>query len=192
MPIPAATGFKAKCRGAAAVALVLSGQLVLTSIAEAQTARPAAAEPPPAAALAPHGSAEVPQAAPAALPPSHRPGLIDQLGTWLRDSAEGVSSGLKGTQQRIQDINKGTVDALTSIPVAGFATGRALCPRSANGAPDCYAATDKLCKDRGYTTGRSLDTESAETCNPRIYLPGYQRKEGDCRIDTFVTRAACQ
>ncbi len=99
---------------------------------------------------------------------------------------------MKDTQQRIQDINKGTLDTLTNIPVAGFASGRALCPRSANGAPDCYAATETLCKDKGYTTGRSLDTESAETCNPRIYLPGYQRKAGDCRIETFVTRAACQ
>jgi hypothetical protein len=92
----------------------------------------------------------------------------------------------------MQDINKGTLDTLSNIPVAGLASGRALCPRSANGAPDCYAATEKLCKDKGYNTGRSLDTESAETCNPRIYLPGYQRKAGDCRIDTFVTRAACQ
>ena len=128
----------------------------------------------------------------AGLPSSSRPGLIDKLGDWLRDSAEGVSSGLKDTQQRIQDINKGTLDTLTSIPVAGLASGRSLCPRSANGAPDCYAATEKLCKEKGYTTGRSLDTESAETCNPRIFLPGYQRKPGDCRTDTFVTRAACQ
>ena len=103
-----------------------------------------------------------------------------------------MSSTLKDTGQRIQDMNKGTVDTLSSIPIAGFASGRTLCPRSANGAPDCYAATEKLCRDKGYSMGRSLDTESAETCNPRIYLPGYQRKEGDCKLETFVTRAACQ
>ena len=119
-------------------------------------------------------------------------GLLEKLGDWLRDSAEGVSSGLKGTQERIDDINKGTLDTLSRIPVAGFASGRTLCPRAANGAPDCYAATDRLCREKGYTGGRSLDTESSETCNPRIYLPGYQRKDGDCRIETFVTRAACQ
>ena len=45
---------------------------------------------------------------------------------------------------------------------------------------------------RQLVLGRSLDTESAETCNPRVFLPGYQRKEGDCRVETFVTRAACQ
>jgi hypothetical protein len=165
------------------------GALALIAEGQAQAPPPASppAEPPPAS-LAPQT-----EAAPPASPlGSSRPGLLDKLGDWLRESADGVSSGLKDTHQRIQDINKGALDTLTTIPVAGFATGRALCPRSANGAPDCYAATEKLCKDKGYTTGRSLDTESAETCNPRIYLPGYRRKEGDCRLETFVTRAACQ
>ena len=150
------------------------GSFALIVEAQSQAQTPPAGEPPPAS-LAPQPPASPPPADPQ---PSSRPGLLDKLGDWLRDSADGVSSGLKDTQQRIEDINKGTLDTLTNIPVAGFASGRALCPRSANGAPDCYAATETLCKDKGYTTGRSLDTESAETCNPRIYLPGYQRKDG--------------
>ena len=36
-----------------------------------------------------------------------------------------------------------------------------------------------------------IDIESAENCNPRIFLPGYQRKPNDCRTDNYVTRAAC-
>lgn len=167
------------------IAMAVVGLIVSAGAAAAQTTAPPAAEPPPAAA-APDPPAQPPA------PLIGGGGLLEKLGDLLRDSAEGVSSGLKGTQQRIDDINKGTVDTLSRIPVAGFATGRALCPRAANGAPDCYAATDKLCKDKGYTSGRSLDTESAETCNPRSYLPGYQRKAGDCRTEVFVTRAACQ
>lgn len=168
--------------------MVLSGLIASIEPSGAQGDQPPPAEPPPAASLAPQ-----PPAGPPADPPSPgRPGLIDKLGDWLRDSADGVAAGLKGTQQRIEDINKGTLDTIARVPVAGLAAGRSLCPRSANGAPDCYAATEKLCKDKGYSTGRSLDTESAETCNPRVYLPGYQRKDGDCRTDTFVTRAACQ
>ena len=181
-------------RAATFVAALMLGQLALIGQIKSQDGGPPpspSAEPPPAQ-LAP---SDVPPAAPppaAAPPSSSRPGLIDKLGDLLRDSAEGMSSTLKDTGQRIQDMNKGTVDTLSSIPIAGFASGRTLCPRSANGAPDCYAATEKLCKDKGYNTGRSLDTQSAETCNPRIYLPGYQRKEGDCKLETFVTRAACQ
>ena len=184
--------FPANFRGAALAAVLMLGSFAPIVEAHAQATAPAG-EPPPAS-LAPQPPAVPPPVAPpAGSPPgSSRPGLLDKLGDWLRDSAEGVSSGLKDTQQRIQDLNKGTLDTLTNIPVAGFASGRAPCPRSANGAPDCYAATERLCKDKGYTTGRSLDTESAETCNPRVFLPGYQRKEGDCRVETFVTRAACQ
>ena len=177
MPILAPARSETNC--AAVAAIVLLSLIAPHAWAQEQTG---ASEPPPAAELAP-------QPAPATPPPSpsgsSRPGLIDKLGDWLRDSAE-------GTQQRLDDLNKGTLDTLSRIPIAGFASGRSLCPRSANGAPDCYAATDKLCKEKGYTSGRSLDTESAETCNPRIYLPGYQRKPSDCRTDTFVTRAACQ
>ena len=101
-----------------------------------------AASEPPAAQLAPQPPAEAtaealpaqPQPPPAAASSSSRPGLIDALGGLLRNSADGVSSSLKDTHQRIQDLNKGTMDTLTSIPVTGFASGRSLCPRSANGA----------------------------------------------------------
>ena len=191
MSLTVTARFPAKYCGAAFAAALMLGSFAL--IADAQSQAPAAGEPPPSAALAPQPPAgPSPGPSPEAPQSSSHPGLLDKLGDWLRDSTDGVSTGLKDTQQRIQDLNKGTLDTLTNIPVAGFTTGRALCPRSANGAPDCYAATEKLCKDKGYNTGRSLDIESAETCNPRIYLPGHQRKAGDCRLDTFVTRAACQ
>ncbi len=151
-------------------------------------------EPPPAASLAPQAQPPPPDAAPPPTSPlsSSRPGLIDKLGDLLRDSAEGVSSGLKGTQQRIEDLNKGTLDTLTSIPIAGFAAGRSLCPRAVQWRARLLRRDRKTLQGQGLHLGRSLDTESSETCNPRVYLPGYQRKAGDCRIDTFVTRAACQ
>jgi hypothetical protein len=184
--MPSIAEVSRKCHSTALVAAALLG--IAVSICGAHAQQPA---PPPAAEPTPAQSQPAQEQQPAAPSPGGG-GLIEKLGDWLRDSAEGVSSGLKGTQQRIDDINKGTLDTLSRIPVAGFASGRALCPRAPNGAPDCYAATDKLCQQKGYSGGRSLDTESSETCNPRIYLPGYQRKEGDCRTETFVTRAACQ
>lgn len=188
MPLSANARVPGYCRAAVLVAVLM---VALAGGAQSQDgAQPPSTEAPPAS-LAPQPPAEAPP--PAAPPSSSRPGLLDTLGGMLRDSADGVSSTLKDTHERIQDLNKGALDTLTSIPVAGLASGRALCPRSANGAPDCYAATEKLCKDKGYAVGgRSLDTETSETCNPRIYLPGYKRKEGDCKVETFVTRAACQ
>jgi hypothetical protein len=187
--------FKDRC-GARVVALGLLGQLVAieatwSQAMQQQTLPPSSAGQSPPASLAPQApSISVGPQSPSA--PSSQPGLIDKLGDWLKDSADGVSSGLKGTHRHIDNLNKGTVDALTRIPVTGFATGRSHCARAANGAPDCYAASDTLCREKGYASGKSLATEAAETCNPRIYLPGYKRKDGDCRVDTFVTRAACQ
>lgn len=194
-----ATLFKNRC-SARIVALGLLGQIVAVEVAWSQAMQQQSLPPSssqssssqsPPASLAPLPPPSVPAEA---QPPagSSRPGLIDTLGGWLKNSADGVASGLKGTQQQIDNLNKGTVDALTRIPVTGFAAGRIVCPMTANGAPDCYAASSKLCQDKGYASGKSLATEAAETCNPRIYLPGYKRKDGDCRVDTFVTRAACQ
>ncbi len=193
-----ATLFNDRC-GARIVALGLLGQIVAVEVAWPQAMQqqsmpqqsmpPSSSQSPPAS-LAPQPP-PVPADAQSSLG-SSRPGLIDKLGDWLKGSADGVATGLKGTQQQIDNLNKGTVDALTRIPVTGFATGRVVCPAAANGAPDCYAASSRLCQDKGYASGKSLATEAAETCNPRIYLPGYKRKDGDCRIDTFVTRAACQ
>jgi len=131
-------------------------------------------------------------------PPAFAPGLVDKLGDLVKGSVDGIkesvdslSSGLKGTQQTIQDLNQGTADTLSRLPVTGFASGRALCGRADNGAPDCRVASDQLCQAKGYKTGRSVDIESAENCNPRIFLPGYQKKPGDCRTDNYVTRATC-
>ena len=63
---------------------------------------------------------------------------------------------------------------------------------SANGAPDCKAGADKLCQSKGYKEGKSLDTDAAEKCSPKVYLPGYKRQPGDCKTENYVTRALCQ
>ena len=57
-------------------------------------------------------------------------------------------------------------------------SGRAACPVSANGAPDCKVGADKLCQSKGYKEGKSLDTDSAETCSPKVYLPGRDAQAG--------------
>ena len=72
-------------------------------------------------------------------------------------------------------------------------TGRMVCPVSANGAPDCKVGADKLCQSKGYKEGKSLDTDSAETCSAKVYIcRAATRKPGDCRTDNYVTRALCQ
>ncbi|WP_184261402.1 hypothetical protein [Rhodopseudomonas rhenobacensis] len=71
-------------------------------------------------------------------------------------------------------------------------SGRTTCPGGANGAPDCKAAADALCQTKGYKQGKSLATDSAESCSAKTLIPGRQRKPEDCHINYIVTRAFCQ
>jgi hypothetical protein len=184
--------------------LVLSVWLAVAGAASAQSETAPTQQPvaPLAEPGAPPTGAQPPspgQGAQQGTPPAFASGLVDKLGDLIKGSVDGIkgsvdslSSTVKGgTQQTIQDINQGTVDTLSKLPVTGFATGHALCTRDNTGAPDCRIASDQLCQAKGYKAGRGLDVETAENCNPRIFLPGYQRKEGDCRTDNYVTRAAC-
>ena len=56
--------------------------------------------------------------------------------------------------------------------------GRMICPVSANGAPDCKLGADKLCQSKGFKEGKSLNTDSAETCSGESADPRPDAKAG--------------
>jgi hypothetical protein len=131
--------------------------------------------------------------------PSDNPGLIDEMGKVLEKSLS-ILPTLKGTSETLDDLNarakdaaKGAGETLSRLAKpASMATGRLICPVSANGASDCKAAADKLCQSKGFKEGKSLTTDSVEACSAKVLIPGRTRKPGDCRTDNFVTRALCQ
>jgi len=147
-------------------------------------ARPAPNEPPP------------PSPQPV---PEENPGLINELGK-LWDKSKSMLPTIKSPQETIEDLNtrardatKDAGDSLSRIAKpAAMVTGRMGCPVSANGAPDCKTGADKLCQTKGYKEGKSLDTDAAEKCSAKVYLPGHKREPGDCRTENYVTRALCQ
>ena len=60
-----------------------------------------------------------------------------------------------------------------------------------NGAPDCLAAAEALCRKHGFASGKSMDSTSAEECPTRVLLSG--RQPGvECPTVTFISRAMCQ
>jgi hypothetical protein len=67
-----------------------------------------------------------------------------------------------------------------------------VCPAAANGAPDCQAGSDQLCQTKGFKQGKSLDTDSAQSCSVAALLSGGNRLPGNCRTNYYVTRALCQ
>lgn len=79
-----------------------------------------------------------------------------------------------------------------AMPRSLMVQGRMMCPVAANGAPDCKIASDQLCQTKGFREGKSLNTDAAEHCSPKAYIPGRQREPGDCRTHNYVTRAICQ
>ncbi len=147
-------------------------------VAPSQQAAPAVAAPPPA-------------------PERSNPGLVEEIGKLLKDSASSLGSSipaLPSPSQTLDGLNSGARDATDSLkriaPLSGqtVTTGRALCPASSNGAPDCKLAADQLCKAKGYAEGRSVDVESSQKCSAKAYLSG----QGACQTENFVTRAVCQ
>jgi hypothetical protein len=97
---------------------------------------------------------------------------------------------------------KGAIDAVTRLPAtvglpqvglpSSLVTGRTRCVAAANGAPDCLAATEALCKSKGFTAGNSLDIQSAQRCKAHVWLSGRAGEPTDCTTESFVTRAMCR
>lgn len=169
----------------------LAGGLVLL---EAVVSAGRAQSPPP---VAPPPEA----ASPAAPAPS--PGLIGTIGNWIGRSTDEVVTRFKGASpppaapapaanppEAAAPAPGAAEPALPALP-GRLVSGRVLCATAANGAPDCKAAADALCRSKGLGSGRSLGSETAENCPVQVLLTG-KRSPGDCKMETFVTRAVCQ
>jgi hypothetical protein len=169
---------------AAALAIALASatsawpQQQRLQVAPAQQPAPQATEPSP----------------PAPEPPRGNPGLVEEIGKLLKDTASGLSSTLPSPKETLDNLNTGakdTSDGLKRIaPLSPqvMVSGRALCPAAANGAPDCKAGAERLCREKGYKEGSSVDVETAQKCSAKAYLAG----QDACRTENFVTRAVCQ
>ena len=127
------------------------------------------------------------------------PGLINEIGK-LFEKSRSMLPTLKSPQETIEDLNSRASEAGKDageglsrlVKPSALVVGRMACPVAVNGAPDCKAGADKLCQAKGYKEGKSLNTDSAETCSPKVFIPGRARKPDDCRTHNYVTSALCQ
>jgi hypothetical protein len=181
--------------------------LLLMIAIESASSQKAPPPPPPPVAQAPVQQQATPaqtapvqpspaqgEATPAGPPTAESPGLINEIGKMF-----GKLPTLKSPSETIDDLNnrardaaKGATDTLSRLTTPLMVSGRIACPISSNGAPDCKTASDKLCQTKGFKEGKSLLTDSAETCSAKVLIPGRARKPDDCHTDTYVTRALCQ
>jgi hypothetical protein len=183
----------------------LSLALCATLVAVSAFAGGARAEPQ-LNVVSPPPVAEPPAQPPTAQPPTaqppnpnYQPGFIDVFGRFIGESAVKLNSQLKSTNETLGDLGNQTSDAakgaagtIMGLPNARIVTGRERCTVAANGAPDCRAAAVVACRGKGFTSGKSLDTQSVQKCPARVWLSGHLPAEGECPLETFVTRAVCQ
>jgi hypothetical protein len=138
-------------------------------------------------------------------PPARQdnPGLFQEMGKLfdkilsLKKSDEGGTAASapppEGASGAAGDTLRGTGETLSRLAKPStMVTGRSVCPLAANRTPDCKVAADKLCQSKGYKEGKSLNGDAAESCSPKVLIPGRARKPDDCRTDTYVTSALCQ
>lgn len=139
------------------------------------------------------------QGAPPASPPPDEPGFFVTVGKWLDRQASGAKSVFMNlgheagvAAKSTADTAKDAADTLAKqLPSNNVVTGHEVCRIAPNGAPDCVAAADAICKSKGFKSGRSVDMTTAETCPPKVYLAG--RSTGpECKTETFVSSALCQ
>lgn len=163
-----------------------------------------------AAQDAPQQQPPAPAAAPA---PKDNPGVFESIGRFFDKGATDFRDSLQGAKRRMDDLGdeaaantrdlndkaaavgkgaadatKGAVDVVTKSRVMA---GRERCVTAPNGAPDCVAAAEQLCRKHGYATGKSMDFTSAEECPAKAYLNG-TTGGAECYTVTFISRAMCQ
>ncbi len=133
------------------------------------------------------------------------PGFFTAIAHWFDRQAANINAGFKNAGRGFENFGheagiaarttvdnaKDAADAVGRLPKARVVIGHARCTMAPNGAPDCLAAADSICKGSGYGAGKSLDMTTAEICPPKVYLAGRNAGPG-CHTETFVSRALCQ
>jgi hypothetical protein len=134
-----------------------------------------------------------------------REGFLDAATRWFGEQVSTINSGFKDARKGVENFGreagiaakstadgaKDAADAVVRIPNARVVTGHEKCRLAANGAPDCVAAANDVCKGRGFSSGKSVDMTTAEICPPKGWVQNRSGGNG-CVTETFVSRALCQ
>ena len=130
---------------------------------------------------------------------------LGRIGRWFDQQVEGINSTFKDAGQKLGNFGrevgvvakttvegaKDAADAVARIPNARVVAGHEKCKNAPNGAPDCVAAANTVCKAKGFASGSSVDMTTAEVCPPQVWISG-RTGGAECRTETFVSRALCQ
>jgi hypothetical protein len=124
------------------------------------------------------------------------PGLFAAIGKFVDESIATVSSGIGSISGGASDAVMGAAGAAKDaaaivIPPTAIVSGRAHCPRTADGGPDCRMAAVFLCQKKGYTIGTSLRVQAEQKCPVWGWIAG-DKPVGKCTTETYLTSASCR
>ena len=138
--------------------------------------------------------------------PQQSDGPLGAVGRWFSESFASIGSHFREAEQGVTNFRneagvaakktgtavKDAADTVAKLPNTRVLAGHQKCTISANGAPDCHDAADRLCKRRGFGSGQTVDITSAHECPLRVTLGQREARPGECRNVTFVSRAMCR
>lgn len=191
------------------------GAVLAAVLAGVQAPASAQQNPPPAPPAGAAAAQPAPPAPPQAEPqPPKREGFVDALGRWFDKGAADFKANLEKMKefnekayQNAKEFNekaaqnakeaaaatatvtRDATEALIKLPNTRVIEGREPCIAAPNGSPDCQAAAEKICKSKGFGSGKSADVQQVRKCSARAFLGG---GEESCRNESIVTRATCQ
>lgn len=142
----------------------------------------------------------------AAAPVPGRPGaptgFVGSVTRWVDEYLAVMNSGLKGARDQFETLGeqargmakdaRDVAKDVARLPATTLVTGRERCDTAPNGAPDCRAASDVLCRGKGFAYGRSVDVQLGQKCPTQAWFAGRAPRSEECKTESYVTRAACQ
>jgi hypothetical protein len=145
---------------------------------------------------------QAPAPAPAA---QQQSGFFGGIAAWWERQTSNWQAAWQGMDREVENFGreasavartsadnaKQAAEAVGKIRNTTIVAGNTKCTIAPNGAPDCIAAANTMCKAKGFASGQSLDMTTAEDCPAKVYIAG--RNTGpECTSYTFVSRALCQ
>ena len=166
-----------------------------SAAAPAPGAASAATSPPPAGA-----AGASPQSASLPTAPEEKRGFLNDLGKWWDNSIADFNAKMKEQQAKLDEFNRQQSEAAKDATKAmkdAFTPSKVIeiqerCPVAGNGAPDCATAATNVCKAKGFSDGRPVDTRIAERCKASLWVSGQAPTAADCATETVLLRVSCQ
>lgn len=138
--------------------------------------------------------------------PAHETDLLSRITGWLNRSVSGLTDGVTHTLTAVEHIGTrtgkdiqqvtteatGNLGAMRAMPDMGVVKQRVRCAVAPNGAPDCRRTAVEICRNHGFTSGRTVDIQTQEKCPVTAVLGAHKLSSAQCRTETYVLRSMCE